>query len=266
MFETCGIRMVECLKLRNELSSPWLDDDEKPMNFSEIQKKSLFVGISLDYRARNNKDCIIIMFHDGGWQLKSNEHEDAFDFLYRYIKYFTAKKYNKELDPKYKEFIILTIGGCLSTPIKPEYLMRDVETESCHQDPIQTWNSQSYQKVQNWLHHLPNSGNSKRIYLETKPTLNFPITNNRNEQKEQEFLIEGYKQIMGLSNPLQTVQGWSDHLFKTNQHRDSLVSLLVSAAYTRWKSKDKSNENDFLKVVVDHDGTLWLLDDLSNNI
>ena len=48
--------------------------------------------------------------------------------------------------------------------------------------------------------------------------------------------------------------------FKNEYFRNAFVSMLVSIAYARWKSIDKSGKHDYLKIIADHDGLYWLLD------
>ncbi|UZD47667.1 hypothetical protein [Peribacillus frigoritolerans] len=262
------------MKLINEKGTPWGDKEQKnktiPLDFSEIQEKSLFIGVSLGSSYHHNeRDCIVLMYKDRTyWEMKTNNNEDAFEFLYRNIKFFSKNRYKKVRDSFLKEYLIFTIGACLSTPVKPEYYIRDVDVEKngCNQiNP--RWQPESYLKISDWLNHFPISGASKRVYLETSPHRNFPFNKKeiREMEKEKDFLVEVCKKIVGLSSSIQNIKGWNEENFKDEYYRDAFVSMLVSIAYTRWKSNDKSGRDDFLKVIVDHDGLYWLLDHESLN-
>jgi hypothetical protein len=257
------------LKLINEKGNPWGYKKQKnksitPLDFIEIQESSLFVGASIGPSYHNERDCVVLMYKDRTyWEMKTNENEDAFEFLYRNIKKFTKNRYKKAVDSFLKEYLIFTIDACLSSPVKPEYYIRDVELErnDCNQIN-RRGQSESYLKITDWLNHFPISGASKRVYLETSPLSNFPFDINeiREIEKEKAFLVEAFKKINGLSGSILNIRGWNEENFKDEYFRDAFVSMLVSIAYTRWKSNDKSGKDDFLKIVVDHDGIYWLLD------
>ncbi|MDP1417152.1 hypothetical protein Q8G35_01865 [Peribacillus simplex] len=263
------------MKLINEKGTPWGDKKQKnktiiPLDFSEIQEQSLFIGVSLASSYHHNeRDCIVLMYKDRtNWEMKTNNNEDAFEFLYRNIKFFSKNRYKKVKGSFLKEYLIFTIGACLSTPVKPEYYIRDVDVEKNDCNQINPrWQPESYLKISDWLNHFPISGASKRVYLETSPHKNFPFNKKeiREMEKEKDFLVEVCKKIVGLSSSIQNIKGWNEENFKDEYYRDAFVSMLVSIAYTRWKSNDKSGRDDFLKVIVDHDGLYWLLDHESLN-
>ncbi|MGG0409748.1 hypothetical protein [Peribacillus simplex] len=263
------------MKLINEKGTPWEDKKQKnkttiPLDFSEIQEQSLFIGVSLASSYHHNeRDCIVLMYKDRtNWVMKTNNNEDAFEFLYRYIKFFSKNRYKKVKGSFLKEYLIFTIGACLSTPVKPEYYIRDVDVEKNDCNQINPrWQPESYLKISDWLNHFPISGASKRVYLETSPHRNFPFNKKeiREMEKEKDFLVEVCKKIVGLSSSIKNIKGWNEENFKDEYYRDAFVSMLVSIAYTRWKSNDKSGRDDFLKVIVDHDGLYWLLDHESLN-
>lgn len=257
------------MKLVNEKSNPWRDKRQEnkeipPLDFSEIQQNSLFVGVSLGFSYQNERDCVVIMYKDRMyWEMKTNGSEDAFEFLYRSIKFFSENRYQKARNSYLKEYIIFTTGASLSTPVKPEYTIRDVQLEkndSTHFN--QRWHCESYLKISDWISRLPISGATKRVYLETRPYSNFPfkIEGNRDVEKEKTFLVDAWKKINGRSSSTERIRGWNNEYFKDDYFRDAFVSMLVSITYTRWKSNDKSGKDDFLKVIVDHDGIYWLLD------
>jgi hypothetical protein len=259
------------LKLINEKGKPWEYKKQKnknktPLDFIEIQDRSLFVGVSI---GPNERDCVVLTYKDRtNWEIKTNENEDAFEFLYRNIKKFTKNRYKKAEVSFLKEYLIFTVDACLSSPVKPEYYTRDVEVERNHCNQIHRRGQlESYLKITDWLNQFPISGASKRVYLETSPLSNFPfeIKEIREIEKEKVFLVEVYKKINGLSGSILNIRGWNEENFKDEYFRDAFGSMLVSIAYTRWKSNDKSGIDDFLKVVVDHDGIYWLLDHNSFN-
>jgi hypothetical protein len=262
------------VKLINEKGTPWEYTKQKnktiiPLDFLEIQERSLFIGVSLGSSYHNERDSVVLMYKGRTyWEMKTNENEDGFEFLYRNIKFFSKNRYKKAKDSFLKEYIIFTIGACLTTPVKPEYYIRDVELEKNDGNQInQRWQPESYLKISDWLNHFPISGASKRVYLETSPHSNFPfdIKEKREMEKERAFLVEACKKITGLSSSILNIKGWNEENFKDEYFRDAFVSMLVSMAYTRWKSNDKSGRDDFLKVIVDHDGLYWLLDHESLN-
>ncbi len=235
-----------------------------PLDFIEIQNRSLFIGASIGSSYHNETDCVVLMFKDRtNWEIKTNENEDAFEFLYRNIKKFTKNRYKNSLDNFLKEYLIFTIDACLSSPVKPEYFIRDVEMEK--KDFYQNnrrRRAEGYLKITDWLNHFPISGASKRVYLETSPFSNFPfeIKEIREIEKERDFLVDAVQKITELSGSIQNIRGWNEDNFKDEFFRDAFVSMLVSIAYTRWKSNDKSEKDDYLKIIVDHDGSYWLLD------
>ncbi|KAB7705647.1 hypothetical protein F9802_14060 [Bacillus aerolatus] len=262
------------MKLINEKGSSWGCKKEKsknitPLDFIEIQERSLFVGVSIGSSYHNERDCVVLMYKDRAhWEIKTNESEDAFEFLYRNIKLFSKNRYKKAVESFLKEYIIFTIGACLSPPVKPEYYIRDVELEKNGGSQInQRWQSEIYLKISDWLNHFPISGASKRVYLETSPHSNFPfdVKERKEVEEEKAFLVEACKKINELSSSTLNIRGWNEENFKDEYFRDAFVSMLVSITYARWKSNDKSGKDDFLKVVVDHDGVYWLLDHKSLN-
>ena len=260
------------MRLWNEKGNPWGNKKQKsneiiPLKFAEIQERSLFIGVNIGPNYNAERDCVVLMYKDRQrWVIKTNENEDAFEFLYRNINIFSKNRYKEAIYPFLKEYLIFTIDACLSTPVKPEYYMRDIDLEinNCNQMNGR-WQSESYLKISDWLNHVPISGASKRVYLETNPHSNFPfdIKEIRKVTKEKAFLVEACKKIIELSDSILNIKGWNEENFKNEYFRDAFVSMLVSIAYTRWKSNDQSGRKDFLKVVVDHDGLYWLLDHAS---
>ncbi|PLT33158.1 hypothetical protein [Bacillus sp. V5-8f] len=257
------------MKLINEKSSPWgykkhNDESIDPLDLIGIQERCLFIGVSVGCSYQNERDCVVLMYKDRTkWELKANENEDAFEFLYRNIKKFSKNRYKKTNSTFLKEYLILTSNACLNVPVKPEYYTRDVDLVQYGNNPIrQRWQSESYLKITDWLNHFPVSGASKRVFLETNPISNFPfyIKEIRDIEKEKSFLTEAFIKISGLSGSVPNIRGWNEENFKDDFFRDAFVSMLVSMAYSRWKSNDKTGNDDFLKIIVDHDGIYWLLD------
>jgi hypothetical protein len=252
----------------DEMGVPWggrkqNSKDITPLDFIEIQERSLFIGVNIGSSYHNETDCAVLLYKDRTkWKMKTNENEDAFEFLSNHIKFFSKNRYQSSGNTFLKEYLIFTLGACLSSPIKPEYYIRDVDLEINNGNKInRRWQSESYQKMSDWLNHFPISGSSKRVYLETCPQSNFPfdIMEPRRTEEEKAFLVEAFKQINEFSGPILNIQGWNEEHFKDEYFREAFVSMLVSIAYTRWKSMDKSGRNDFLKIVADHDGLFWLL-------
>lgn len=262
------------MKLTNEKGIPWggrkqNNKDLTPLDFNEIQERSLFIGVNIGSSYHNETDCAVLLYKDRtNWKLKTNENEDAFEFLCNNIKFFSKNRY-KNVDSTFlKEYLIFTIGACLSSPIKPEYYIRDVDIERNNGNKInQRWESESYHKMSDWLNHFPISGASKRVYLETCPLSNFPfdIKETRATEKEKAFLVKTFKIINEVPVSILSIQGWNEDHFKNEYFRNAFVSMLVSIAYTRWKSIDTSGKHDFLKIMADHDGLYWLLDHESLN-
>lgn len=257
------------MKLSNEKGIPWEgrkqnNNDKTPLDFTEIQEKSLFIGVSIGSSYQNETDCAVLLYKDRtNWKLKTNENEDAFEFLNNNIKFFSKNRYKNTDSTFLKEYLIFTIGACLSPPIKPEYSIRDVDVERNNGNKIkQRWESESYHKISDWLNHFPISGASKRVYLETCPLCNFPfeIKETRTIEKETAFLVQAFKIINEVPVPIFKIHGWNEDHFKNEYFRNAFVSMLVSIAYTRWKSIDKSGKHDFLKIIAEHDGLYWLLD------
>ncbi|TDL73896.1 hypothetical protein E2R56_13515 [Rhodococcus qingshengii] len=262
------------MKLMNEKGVPWggrkqNNKDITPLDFTEIQDRSLFIGVNIGSSYHNETDCAVLLYKDRtNWKLKTNENEDAFEFLYNNINFFSKNRYKNADSTFLKEYLIFTIGACLSSPIKPEYYIRDVDSEKNNGSIInQRWESESYHKLSDWLNHFPISGASKRVYLETCPRSNFPcdIQDTRATEKEKSFLVDAFKKINEIPVSILKIQGWNEEHFKDEYFRNAFVSMLVSVAYARWKTIDKSGKNDFLKVIADHDGLYWLLDYKSLN-
>jgi len=213
------------LILWNEKGNPWGNKKQKgkeiiPLKFSKIQERSLFIGVNIGLNYDNEKDCVVLMYKDRQcWVIKTNENEDAFEFLYRNIKMFSKNRYKEAIHPFLKEYLIFTIGACLSTPLKPEYYMRDIDLEinDCNQ-MNRRWQSESYLKISNWLNHFPISGASKRVYLETSPHSNFPfdIKEIREMTKEKAFLVEVCKKVNELSDSILTIKGWNEEISRMN--------------------------------------------------
>jgi hypothetical protein len=257
------------VKLVNKKSNSWRDKRQEnkeipPLDFNEIQERSLFIGVSLGFSYRNERDCVVLMYKDRTyWEMKTNGSEDAFEFLYRNIKFFSKNRYQKASNSYLKEYIIFTTGASLSTPVKPEYTIRDVQLEEKDGTYLNhRWHCESYFKISDWIKRFPISGATKRVYLETSLYSNFPfeIEEKRDIEKEKAFLIDAWKKIIGRSDSNEKIRGWNKENFKDDYFRDAFVSMLVSITYTRWKSNDKSGTDDFLEVIVDHDGIYWLLD------
>jgi hypothetical protein len=262
------------LKLTNEKGIPWgvrkqNNTNITPLNFTEIQELSLFIGVNIGSSYHNETDCAVLLYKDRtNWKLKTNENEDAFEFLYNNINFFSKNRYKNAESTFLKEYLIFTIGACLSSPIKPEYTIRDVDVERNNGNKIdQRWESESYHKMSDWLNRFPISGASKRVYLETFPLSNFPfdIKETRATEIEKSFLVDAFKKINEVPGSILNIQGWNEEHFKDENFRNAFVSMLVSIAYTRWKSIDKSGRHDFLKIIADHDGLYWLLDHESLN-
>lgn len=262
------------MKLTNEKGIPWggrkqNSKDMSPLDFTEIQELSLFIGVNIGSSYHNETDCVVLLYKDRtNWKLKTNENEDAFEFLFNTINFFSKNRYKNAESTFLKEYLIFTIGACLSSPIKPEYSIRDVDVERNNGNKInQRWASESYHKISDWLNRFPISGASKRVYLETFPLSNFPfdIKETRATEKEKSFLVDAFKKINGVPGSILNIQGWNEEHFKDENFRNAFVSMLVSIAYTRWKSIDKSGKHDFLKIIADHDGLYWLLDHESLN-
>jgi hypothetical protein len=262
------------LKLTNEKGIPWGVRNQNntnitPLDFTEIQELSLFIGVNIGSSYHNETDCAVLLYKDRtNWKLKTNENEDAFEFLYNNINFFSKNRYKNAESTFLKEYLIFTIGACLSSPIKPEYTIRDVDVERNNGNKIdQRWESESYHKMSDWLNRFPISGASKRVYLETFPLSNFPfdIKETRATEIEKSFLVDAFKKINEVPGSILNIQGWNEEHFKDENFRNAFVSMLVSIAYTRWKSIDKSGRHDFLKIIADHDGLYWLLDHESLN-
>jgi hypothetical protein len=262
------------LKLTNEKGIPWgvrkqNNTNITPLDFTEIQELSLFIGVNIGSSYHNETDCAVLLYKDRtNWKLKTNENEDAFEFLYNNINFFSKNRYKNAESTFLKEYLIFTIGACLSSPIKPEYTIRDVDVERNNGNKIdQRWESESYHKMSDWLNRFPISGASKRVYLETFPLSNFPfdIKETRATEIEKSFLVDAFKKINEVPGSILNIQGWNEEHFKDENFRNAFVSMLVSIAYTRWKSIDKSGRHDFLKIIADHDGLYWLLDHESLN-
>jgi hypothetical protein len=262
------------LKLTNEKGIPWgvrkqNNTNITPLDFTEIQELSLFIGVNIGSSYHNETDCAVLLYKDRtNWKLKTNENEDAFEFLYNNINFFSKNRYKNAESTFLKEYLIFTIGACLSSPIKPEYTIRDVDVERNNGNKInQRWESESYHKMSDWLNHFPISGASKRVYLETFPLSNFPldIKETRATEIEKSFLVDAFKKISEVPGSILNIQGWNEEHFKDEYFRNAFASMLVSIAYTRWKSIDKSGRHDFLKIIADHDGLYWLLDHESLN-
>lgn len=262
------------MKLTNEIGIPWggrkqNNKEITPLDFTEIQERSLFIGVNIGSSYHNETDCAVLLYKDRtNWKLKTNENEDAFEFLYNNINFFSKNRYKNAESTFLKEYLIFTIGACLSSPIKPEYYIRDVDVERNNGNKInQRWESESYHKMSDWLNHFPISGASKRVYLETCPQRNFPfdIKETRATEKEKSFLVDALKKINEVPGSILNIQGWNEEHFKKEYFRNAFVSMLVSIAYTRWKSIDKSGKYDFLEIIADHDGLYWLLDQESLN-
>jgi hypothetical protein len=258
----------------NEMGVPWggrkqKNKDIAPLDFTEIQERSLFIGVNIGSSYHNETDCAVLLYKDRTkWKLKTNENEDAFDFLYHNINFFSKNRYKNADSTFLKEYLIFTIGACLSSPIKPEYYIRDVDVERNNGKNInQRWESENYHKMSDWLNHFPISGASKRVYLETFPQSNFPfdIQETKVTEKEKSFLVEALKKINEVPGSILNIQGWNEEYFKDEYFRKAFVSMVVSIAYARWKSIDKSGKHDFLKIIADHDGLFWLLDHESLN-
>ncbi|WP_045520265.1 hypothetical protein [Neobacillus niacini] len=262
------------MKLTNEIGIPLggrkqNNKEITPLDFTEIQERSLFIGVNIGSSYHNETDCAVLLYKDRtNWKLKTNENEDAFEFLYNNINFFSKNRYKNAESTFLKEYLIFTIGACLSSPIKPEYYIRDVDVERNNGNKInQRWESESYHKMSDWLNHFPISGASKRVYLETCPQRNFPfdIKETRATEKEKSFLVDALKKINEVPGSILNIQGWNEEHFKKEYFRNAFVSMLVSIAYTRWKSIDKSGKYDFLEIIADHDGLYWLLDQESLN-
>jgi hypothetical protein len=262
------------LKLINEMGCPWggrkqNSKDITPLEFTEIQERSLYIGINIGPSYHNETDCAVLLYKDKkNWKLKTNENEDAFDFLYNNINFFSKNRYKNADSTFLKEYLIFTIGACLSSPIKPEYYIRDVDVERNNMKNINhRWESETYHKMSDWLNHFPISGASKRVYLETCPQNNFPfvLPETNVTEKEKSFLIEALTKINEVPGSIQNIQGWNEEYFRDEYFRKAFASMLVSMAYARWKSKEKSGKHDFLKIIADHDGLIWLLDHESLN-
>jgi hypothetical protein len=262
------------LKLTNEKGIPWggrkqNTEEVKPLDFTEIQERSVFIGINIGTSYQNETDCVVLLYKDRtNWKLKTNENEDAFEFLYNHIKFFSKNRYQSAENTFLKEYLIFTIGACLSSPIKPEYSIRDVDVEKNNGNMMnRRWQTESFLKISDWLNHLPISGASKRVYLETSPQSNFPfeLMETREIEKEKEFLVDALRNINEVPVPIFKILGLKEEHFKGEYFRNAFVSMLVSIAYIRWKSLDKSARKDFLKIVADHDGIYWLLDHESLN-
>ncbi|MFB3169362.1 hypothetical protein P5G62_019825 [Neobacillus sp. 179-C4.2 HS] len=262
------------MKLTNEKGIPWgvrkqNNTNITPLDFTEIQELSLFIGVNIGSSYHNETDCAVLLYKDRtNWKLKTNENEDAFEFLYNNINFFSKNRYKNAESTFLKEYLIFTIGACLSSPIKPEYTIRDVDVERNNGNKIdQRWESESYHKMSDWLNRFPISGASKRVYLETFPLSNFPfdIKETRATEIEKSFLVDAFKKINEVPGSILNIQGWNEEHFKDENFRNAFVSMLVSIAYTRWKSIDKSGRHDFLKIIADHDGLYWLLDHESLN-
>lgn len=261
------------MKLTNEVGGPWggrtqKNKDITPLVFTEIQERSLYIGVNIGSSYHNETDCAVLLYKDRtNWELKTNGNEDAFEFLYNKIKYFSKNRYKNTERTFLKEYLIITIGSCLSSPNKPEYAIRDVDVENKGNSIDRRWQSENFLKISDWLNHFPISGASKRVYLETCPQSNFSfdIMGLRTTEEEMAFLVEAFKQINEFSGSILSIKGWNEEHFKDEYFRNAFVSMLVSIAYTRWKSMDKSGRNDFLKIVADHDGLYWLLDHESLN-
>jgi homoserine trans-succinylase len=246
------------LKLQNGKGNPWTDEKgnrkTRPLHFTDIQKRSLYVGISIGSSYTKKKDCVVLLYKDRTqWEVKTNKTEDAFEFLYHHIQFFSNNRYQKAIDTFLKEFIIFTTDASLTTPVKPEYNLRDVERE---EKIKRRWEAERYLKFRDWLNHIPSSGATKRVYLETS----IDKKNKRETEEEKAFLIEACEKINELSGSILTIRGWSKDDLNNEYFRDAFASMLVSIAYSRWKSEDKSGVSDFLKIIADHDGILWLLD------
>jgi hypothetical protein len=258
----------------NEMGVPWggrkqNSKDITLLDFTEIQERSLYIGVNIGSSYHNETDCAVLLYKDRtNWKLKTNVNEDAFEFLYNNIKFFSKNRYKNADSTFLKEYLIFTISACLSSPIKPEYNIRDIDVERNNGNNInQRWESESYHKISDWLNHFPISGASKRVYLETCPKSNFPfdIQEMRTTEKEKSFLVDAFNKINEVPVSILNIQGWNEEHFKDEYFRNAFVSMLVSISYTRWKSIDKSGKHDFLKIIADHDGLSWLLDHESLN-
>lgn len=253
------------MKLINEKGRPWEYNNQKiqktPMDFIEVQNRSLYIGICIGPKER---DCVVLIYKDrSSWEIKTNINEDALTFLNRNIKMFSKIRYKNAVGTFLKDYLIFSIDARLTSPVIPEYYNRDVELERNHTHlNKKNGKLESYLKITNWINHFPASGTSKRVYLETSPLSNFPfkIGEIREVDKEKSCLIKAFKIINGMSGNTLNIKGWNEENFKDEYFRDAFGSMLVSIAYSRWKSNDKSGKDDFLKVVVDHDGVYWLLD------
>jgi hypothetical protein len=246
------------MKLDNARSTGWLHNE-----YAMIQDRALFVGVHIECENNENNDRVVLLFKDmGKWELNTNRSEDAFHFLYRYVERHSKRMYGQQGDPFYKEFIIISFNACLTLPVRPEYLIRDVEAENNRGKNKGGSKYSTFLKIRNWLDHLPVCGTSKRIFLETHVDGNFPVQmqTSRNTEKEKIFAVQAFKKIIEWKEQSVNIKGWDEGNLDYKCYRDAFFSMLVSMAYARWKSKDKSGGNDFLQLIADHDGTYWLLD------
>lgn len=246
------------MKLENAISTSFLQDE-----YAILQERALFIGVHIDTENKQNHDIVVLLFKDmGSWELAINRTEDAFHFLYRHIERHSKQLYGLQGDPFYKEFIIATVNAGLTLPIKPQYSVRDVEREKDTDERNGESRFSSFHKMRDWLDRLPVSGTSKRVFLETDAKRNFPIQKGGtgNKQNEIRFAIQTFQKMLEEKGKSSHVIGWNLADFDQDHYRQAFISMLVSLAYGRWKSKDKSGTNDFLKLIADHDGTYWLLD------
>lgn len=249
-------RMGTQVKLENAISASFLQDE-----YAILQERALFIGVHFDTENTLNHDIVVLLFKDmGSWELAINRTEDAFHFLYRHIERHSKQLYGLQGDPYYKEYIITTVNAGLTLPVKPQYSLRDVEREK----GIRKGESRisSFHKMRDWLDRLPVSGTSKRVFLETDAMRNFPIQkgSTRNKGKEIKYAFQTFQKMLEEKGQRFHVIGWNLSDLDQDHYRQAFISMLVSMAYGRWKSKDKSGVNDFLKLIADHDGTYWLLD------
>jgi hypothetical protein len=230
------------MKLANPDKQPW------KLAWEDVASKTMFIGYDFGLSTQCGKDindaCVAI-FYDKGWHIEGEKGYEAIEHLRCTIK-----------KPQ-KRFIIISCDASLSRPFSPDYNHRECDRALNEvKDKKLSFQAKSYLKYRDLFPCVTASAKGKVVVLETHPQSNFPPDENNNGKVE--YIKKAWKIISNKDNNKPPNHCKID--LKNKHIIDAFSAALVSLCYGRFKSNNTDKNEDYLSVVVDCDGTYWLLD------
>jgi len=224
------------MKTENSKGRPHWD------TWAKVSARTVFLGLDFGQRPNQQRDCLAVLrFSKTQWEVAIVHGPDWVRSLHDWM-----------IEPAVR-YAVLTMDGCLTKPVVPEYWQRGCEGAlNVHREVNINWQGQSFQKVRDLVEQLPLQGPATRILLETHPQSNYPARIRDSATECDLFVRNAFRNLTGSEVPANFPAASQPHA----QH--AIAAALVSVAYGRFRSRGVLK--DYLATVIDHDGCFWLLD------